>query len=289
MKHILYIIIFLFAGNLLAQEQKLYDVSEVREMPIFPNCEEIRPRNKKKVSECISKSLTTLLSSKLKGFENVMYENNLSEAYAMIQFVISKEGIIHGIQEMEGSNPLLAEAAVVSLDQISQELPPIRPAKLRSGESVNLRLQFPLRFKVDLNSANFDKIEYPVDEIVLFSLFEKDYRYEIRLFNNKNIKVYELKDDRETYLGRFMSMNELLRSEPYRSLVEEVKSSDRFFVTDGELDNENYEVYIINLFNKTKPVYVEVLKEIDGEKVIVEEFKKELDFSNSIYAPLIYR
>ena len=85
-----------------------------------------------------------------------------------------------------------------------------------------------------------------------------------------------------------MSMNELLRSEPYRSLVEN-EAIDRVFVTDGELDKENYEVYIINLFNKTKPVYVEILKEIDGEKVIVEEFKKELDFSNSIYAPLIYR
>src|SRR5690606_18301817 len=142
----------------LAQEQKLYDVGEVREMPIFPNCEEIRPRNKKKVSECISKTLTTLLRSKLKGFEYVMYENNLGDAYAMIQFVISKEGIIHSIQEMYGSNPLLVEAAILSLDQISQKYPPIRPANLRSGECVNLRIQIPFRFRIYLYSSNFDKI-----------------------------------------------------------------------------------------------------------------------------------
>lgn len=289
MKHILYIFFFIISGNLSAQKQKLYNVDEVREMPIFPSCDDIKPRNKKKVSECISKSLTTLLSSKLRGFENVMYENNLGEASAVIQFVISKEGVIQHIQELNGSDPLLAERAIQSLDQISQELPPIRPAKMRSGESVNLLLQFPIRFQVDLNSSNFDKIEYPVDEIVLFSLFEGNYRYEVRLFENKNIKVYELRDDRETYLGRFMSMNELLRSEPYRSLVEEIKSTDRFFVTDGKLENETYEIYILNLLNQTKPVYVEVLKNENGEKILIEEYQRELDFSNSIYAPLIYR
>lgn len=289
MKQILYILIFIISGSLLGQEHKLYNLNDVRKMPVFPTCEGIKPRNKKKASECISKRLTTLIGAKLKGFENAMYENNLAEASAIVRFVISKEGIIHGIQEIDGSNPLLGEAVVHSLDQISQELPPIHPAKLRSGESVDIVFQFPIKYKIDLNSSNFDKIEYPVDEIVLFSLFESNFRYEVRYFNNKNIKVYELRDGRETYLGRFMSMNELLRSEPYRSLIEEIKASDRIFVTNGELEDENYEVYIINLFDNSKPVYVEVLKEIDGEKVIIAEFKRELDFSKSIYAPLIYR
>lgn len=289
MKQFLYIIIFLFGSSLLAQNQTLYSINNVKEMPVFPTCESVKPKNKKKMTECISAQLTVLLSQKLKGFENTMYESGISETSAILQFIISKEGIILDVRETAGSDELLGNAAVHALNLISEELPPIRPAKLKNGESVNMTYQFPLKYRINLDSTAFEKITYPVDEIVLFTLLEPELRYEIRLFKEKSVKVYEMKDERETYLGRFLSLNELGKSEPYRGLIAEAKKDDLTFITDGDLNGEFYEVYIRNLFDKDKAAFIEVLKVNDGERVEIKAFDKESDFSKSEYAPLIYR
>ncbi len=132
---------------------------------------------------------------------------------------------------------------------------------------------------------------FPVDEIVLFTLLQDDLRYEIRLFKDKNIKTYEIKNGEVTYLGKFLNLGEVERSEPYKTLLAGARQSTKTFVTDGYLGNEFYEIYIHNLFNpkNEKPIFVEVLKINDRKSEIVSRYEQEADFNESRFAPLIYR
>lgn len=135
-----------------------------------------------------------------------------------------------------------------------------------------------------------DKI-FPVDEVVLFTLIENDLRYEIRLFQDRNIKAYEIKNGETTYLGKFLNLGEVERSEPYKSLMADARQSTKTLVTDGYLGNEFYEIYIHNLFNPeaSRPIFVEVLKVDQHKSEQVSRYEKETDFNESPFAPLIYR
>jgi len=135
-----------------------------------------------------------------------------------------------------------------------------------------------------------DKI-FPVDEVVLFTLIENDLRYEIRLFQDRNIKAYEIKNGETTYLGKFLNLGEVERSEPYKSLMADARQSTKTLVTDGYLGNEFYEIYIHNLFDPeaSRPIFVEVLKVDQHKSEQVSRYEKETDFNESPFAPLIYR
>lgn len=288
MKKTLSIFLILFSLTLgFSQEQRLYSIKEIKEMPVFPSCEGIKSKRKEKVLECISREITLLMSKKMANFTQIMDAHNLSVAEAVLQFVISKEGIILNISATENSNPLLAAAAVNSLSLISEEIPPIRPAKLKSGENVNLFYQFPIRFTT--TPSQEERIIYPVDEIVLFTLVQPEFSYEVRLFKERNLKVYEFNDREETFLGKFLSMQEFENSEPYKSLIEQERFEEKTLVTTGLINKDEYEIYIYNLFRRNKPSYVEVVKVTNKQKTVVATFQKEGDFSESEFAKLIYR
>lgn len=290
MKQILSIFILLVSGSLLfSQQQTLYSIKEVKEMPVFSSCDGIKPTKKDKMQHCISRELTLLLSKKMANFSDFMLENQITEAKAILQFVVSKEGILMDINATKDSNPLLAEAAVQSLNLISEEIPPIRPAKLKSGESVNLFYQFPLKFTAHIDPNQEPNVEYPVEEIVMFTLVDKNLNYEIRLFKERNLRVFEYHDNQEVFLGKFLSMREFENSEPYKSLIEQERFAEKTLVTFGYMNDEKYEIYIYNLFRKNKPSYVEVVKVEGAKKSTVATFEKEIDFSKSEYAHLIYR
>ena len=139
--------------------------------------------------------------------------------------------------------------------------------------------------------AQESKTPFSVDELVLFTLVDQDLRYEIRFYQGKHIKTYEIKNGEETYLGKFMNLAEVERSEPYKSLLQHERNSSKTFVTDGYLGNEFYEIYIHNLFDaqKAKPVFVEVLKVEGQNSEVVSKYEKETDFNESRFAPLLYR
>lgn len=285
-----FILLLLFLmPSLVAQSQNLYQINEVKEAPVFPGCEYLKPNRKKEMGHCISRQLSIRLAKKLAHFNESMIQSQTARAEAQIQFVISKEGIIINPMETEDSHPLLAEASIQALNEISYEIPPIRPAKNKKGEPVNLLLQLPVVYTANLSDITKREAVYPVDEIVLFTMLDGSIRYEIRLFKEKYVKVYEVLDGKTTYLGRFMSLPEAERSEPYKELIAKERKSDRIFVADGYLGDEFFEVYIYHLFDRKKSIYIEVFKNENSESTLTATFQRESDFNNSIYAPLIYR
>jgi len=283
----------LFGLNLtLAQQQPLYSTNQVKEMPQFPGCENIHPTNKKEMSGCIAERISERLLQNMKGVDESLIKSEIYDARADIQFVISKEGILIGMKELKGSNPILAESALLAMERISVELPPIRPAKLKDGTSVNLLFQIPIVYKLEKKDAVLVDSAFPVDEIVLFTLLgEAGLRYEVRLFKNKDIKIYEIQNNQTTFLGKFLTLNEVENSEPYKSLIDQSRKSDKILLTDGFLDKEFYEIYVHKLCNpkQSEPVFVEVVQLENKKRNSIIKYEKEADFNKSRYAPLIYR
>src|SRR5690606_15303170 len=105
---------------------------------------------------------------------------------------------------------------------------------------------------------------------------QKNLRYEVRLFKNKDIKLYEIQKDAQYFLGKFLTLNELERSDPYKSLIEKERKQGKTLVTDGFIGEEFFEIYIHNLFkgDPKKSIFVEVIKDVKGKKQSVAKFEK---------------
>ncbi|MFA7615121.1 MAG: hypothetical protein WCY16_00900 [Weeksellaceae bacterium] len=293
MKHYSLFLLFLMISEpAFSQQQPLYTASEVKEMPVFPGCEHIKASRKKVMNECMAEKISDLLNQKMEGMHDVMAQYGISRASALIMFVITKEGVMLNFSEVKGSNPVLAQYSIDALNRISMEIKPIRPAMVKKEQKVNLLYQMPITYENNEEDIETQNYQFPVDEIVLFTLKDADTDYEVRLFQDRDIRVFEIKDKTPTFLGRFLSMGEVERSEPYKSLIEKERQSDRTLVSGGQLDGEYYEIYIHNLFQKdkkSKPIFVEVEKLEDGKMIPVQTFEKEIEFNQSRYAPLIYR
>ncbi len=293
MKHFLLFSFFLITTHFgFSQQQQLYVDREVKEMAIFPGCEHIKKSKKNELNQCMAQKLTELLTDKLEGFDFVMQQHGISYASARVQFVISKEGVILNVTEVKDSNSVLAQASINALNQIAIEIPPIKPAKLKNGKPVNIFYQLPITYQIDSEEATSSAHEYPVDEIVLFTLVSDELNYEVRFFKNRLIKVYEIKDGVTTFLGKFLSMSEVESSEPYKSLIENERKKEKTLMAEGSLDDGDYEMYIHNLFQKdkkSKPIFVEIVRKNDEGRQTIQNFEREGDFNNSKYAPPIYR
>lgn len=292
MRIILIFLILILTRAIYAQESS-YTTHEVFTTVVFPGCEKVPQNDKTALTKCMATEINAKLADQLSNLSDKMDSLGIETATAKLQFVVNQSGKISEITALKGGNQILSDAAVLGMNKIAQQISPIVPAKLENGNPVNLLFQLPVKFQVlkeDTNSQANAK-PYPVDEIVLFSLEDHDLRYEIRLYKDKYIKCYEVKNGKENFLGRYLNLTELEMSEPYLSLIERVKNSNKTLLTDGYLDDEFFEIYIHNLFNRTQenPIYVEVL-EVDKEKrTLVSTFEKEEEFNRSKFAPLIYR
>ena len=294
MKQLFTILFILLLGNsVFAQEQKIFVSKEVTKMAVFPGCENTDVSDKKALTDCMSKQLSAKLINELNGLEEALSQSGVYDAQALIQFVISKEGIIIGVEQMNGGNLILGDAASLAMEKISMELPPIRPAILEDGTPVNLMFQLPVRFKIEEEVKGIVNSIYPVDEIVLFTLLteNKDLRYEVRWFKNKDIKVYEIRNHQSNFLGKFLTLNELENSEPYKSLIDKSRTENKILVADGFLDKEFFEIYIYNLFDSSRqePIFVEVVEVKDKKVQSVFTFQTEAEFNDSKFVSLIYR
>lgn len=255
---------------------------EVSQMAIYPGCENFT--EKSELTKCLSNKLSEQLADKLSGFADEMSKQGINSAVARISFIISKDGKIINAEKVKGGDRLLSETALIAFNQIAETAPKIEPAKLEDGTSVNMIFQLPIAFKLAPETVTPNIIENQV----LFTLVDQDLRYEIRLFQNKILKVYELKNGEYTFLGNFTNLNELGKSEPYLSLMQTDYKAQKSLLTEGKIDDKIVKIYIHNLLNAQSgnPIYIEVTDET--ERPIVT-FQKENDFLNSAYSKLIYR
>ncbi len=262
------------------QDSRSFTARQVSEMAIFPGCEEVT--EKSLLTKCFARKMNELLVGKLEDFAQEMENLKISTAHTKLQFVVDKKGKLTQIKAMEGGTPILGEASLKAMNEIATEIKPIRPALLEDGSPVNLVFQLPVRYQIELSETAREP-EYEWDELVMATLKDESVRYEIRIAKTQTFKVYEVVQSGEIFLGNYSSIAEIVRTEPYRSILE--KSDEKFLVTEGFKDEVEYKFY--NL--KSDPTYIYVYQIKNGEENLLEKLEQKEFYLISKYSEFFVR
>lgn len=251
MKKILFALILILSFALtFAQSEKLdkfpadikeannFTARQVAEMAIFPGCEHLNNKDRVALQKCFQQNITNLLIDKLADFSDKMDELKISIATTKLQFVVSNKGKLIQIESI-GGTPELAIASENAMNQIANEIPPIRPALLEDGSPVNLVFQLPVKFAMAQDSVEEPQFEW--NELVMSTLKEEGTKYEIRMTKEQNFKVYEISNSGEIFLGNFTFIYEIGQTEPYKSIIG--KNQGRNLITDGMMNGNQYKIY----------------------------------------------
>lgn len=272
MKKIIQFILLIFTFSVLNAQETLdkypVDVSEkgnftareVGYMAVFPGCESIDEKDKVNLQKCFSAKLSELLQKELKDFHKEMEKNGYFKAHTIVQFVADKHGKIIQIKALNGGNEDLAIASEKAFNRIASKIKKIKPAALADGSPVNLVFQLPIRYQVEINYLS----EFEWKEMTLATLKEGDNKYEIRQDKLKNIKVYEIQNGKETFLGKYLTTQEIFNSEPYRSIL--TQNNNRILLAENKVKNTEYRLY----YSQENSDQIEVYKWINGAEIFVE-------------------
>lgn len=272
---------FIFASNQLFAQKTNFTIREVEQFAVFPGCEE--KTSKEDLQKCFSQKISQLLADEL---SDIRYSVE-GEFKSRVQFVVSKEGKIVEIKPMAGGNEIFNVKVVEAMQRISNRVK-IQPAKLDDGTVVNTIFQLPILYTVNESPT---EVQYPSKEIVIFTLRDSQASYEVRLFDNNYLRVFEKIGNDYVYLGKFVNISELYKSEPYKTLIEKDQKTGKSFITDGAIDNKHYEIYMHHLFSRDQknPIFIEVFEKVGNKLQSIATFPQEIEFQKSIFAPLLYR
>ena len=215
-----------------------FTARQVSEMAIFPGCEHLSNKDKTALQKCFQQNISNLLIDKLADFSDKMDELKINIATTKLQFAVDKKGKLIQIKSI-GGTPELALASENALNQIANEIPPIRPALLEDGSPVNLVFQLPVKFAMQQDSVEEPQFEW--NELVMSTLKDEKTKYEIRMTKEQSFKVYEISQSGEIFLGNFTFIYEIGRTEPYKSIIE--KNQGRNLITDGTMNGTQYKIY----------------------------------------------
>ena len=272
MKKTIQLILLIFTFSLLNAQETLdkypVDVSEkgtftareVGYMAIFPGCENFDKKDKVNLLKCFSSELSALLQKELKDFEKEMEKNGYFKAETKVNFVVDKHGKIIQIKALNGGNEDLAISSEKAFHRIASKIKKINPAALPDGSPVNLVFQLPIRYQVEINYLS----EFEWKEMTLATLIEGDKKYEIRQDKLKNIKVYEIQNGKETFLGKYLTTQEIFNSEPYRSIL--TQNNNRILMAENKIKNTEYRLY----YSQENTDQIEVYKWMNGAEIFVE-------------------
>ncbi len=279
-------------GVLLAQKTELdklpvealsdnWTAKEVGYMAVFPGCEKIDVNDKAALQRCLSKEINQLLGDKLYSFTDKMESMGITTAVAKLQFVIDKDGKIVQVKQMSGGNQELGEASEKALNEIAMEIEKIQPAALNDGKPINLFFQLPVKYVIQQETKLKD---FNFTEIVVATLKSKDEKFEIR--ENKkesSFKVYEVQNNEQLFLGKFNSLDEVLSSDPYKTLF--ISNIDKILLAEKEIDQVLYRIYYsIGQFEN-----VEVYQVVEKQEKLMQSLPQlELQYS-SLYLQIILR
>lgn len=240
----------------------------VKYMAIFPGCETIDENDKFNLQKCVSTKLSDLLSNELKAFYTQMERDGYSNAVAKVEFVIDKHGKIVNAKALKGGNNDLGIAAEKAFERISSKLKKIRPAILEDGTPVNLVFQLPISLRLNISFLN----EFEWKEMTLATLKDGEKIYEIRQDKSKDFKVYEMVKEKEFFLGKFISSEEIFNSEPYKTIIRQ--NNNPILMAEKFVKNEYYRMY----YSVEKPGSIDVFKVSGGNEIFIETiFQKDLE------------
>lgn len=131
-----------------SETPKTMNPRQVTKMAVFPGCE--NSKNNDELNNCMASKLSEELQFQLKDFEEVAYQNGITDASARLSFVVDRNGRIVQIQAVKTGNKELSAEAQKALNRVSQKLIKkgkfIKPAEANDGTPVNLIFNLPIKY-----------------------------------------------------------------------------------------------------------------------------------------------
>lgn len=276
-------ILFLTLQFLNAQISNNYTAKDVAQMAVFPGCEKFN--DKKDLQSCISEEINKQLVSVLDPQIDFLQGLRMKEIVSKLNFVITKNGKISGIEHAEG-NYQLNEIAITAFQNYAKNLQ-VKPASIEDGTLVNLVFQLPIKVTLNLIWQKEKEIfeASGVKELVYLTLNENDETYEIRLKQDLTFSIYKINNDKYEFLGNVMNWLEFRNMEPYSEHVNKLFMQQWELITESKLNGENYRIYRWGYDLE----YVRVYKLINGKEELVLKSNRFKKFKKSPYIKLLHR
>lgn len=256
-----------------------FTAHEVSYMVVAPGCKRIDHNNKKDLQTCFAQVLNNLLETRFGSFIDKMDKEGLTSAIAKVQFIIDKNGKIIDVKAMSGGNAELGIEVVKAMNTIAEKMGKIQPATLVDGTPVNLFFQLPV--KIELSDSKISEFRW--NEVVIATLIGNNEKFEVR--ENKkdsNVKVYEIKNGKELFLGNFSTFTDVIKHEPYKSIF---TSSDRLLLAEKEVNKIVYRIY----YSQTNDNFIDAYKIVGDKEVLIESLSQSRIEFSSLYLKLILR
>lgn len=148
-------VLLLLVGVSKAQttETKVYTFKEISKAPQFPGCEN-EASDLALAQKCLSNQLSKVLANSMDEMPNKMLAMNEKRAAAMIQMVLTKEGVLTHFEKRESKNAseindFLADSVIASLEDYAKTLSKFKPAQLEDGTAVDMSFSLPVTFNLD--------------------------------------------------------------------------------------------------------------------------------------------
>lgn len=275
-----FVMIFGQTQNTETGEPEVFHEDQIREMPVFPGCENKAATDKERQKTCISENLNEKLRSKLKNFGSRMEQLGWTVALAKIRFVISTRGEVVNLTAVEGGNPELSKVALEAMEKIVKEIGPIKPAKLEDGTQVNLLFELPIKYAIQ----NQQSVDYKWDEIVRATLKGENKKYEIRESASRSnvFRIYEIQGRKETFIKEYKSIDQLMTEKEYQRLQ---IFNGKILMAERQVGKDTYRIY----FSPDSNDRLEAYKLVNGEEVLFEKFHKDNLQYSKLYLTLILR
>lgn len=250
--------------------------------PIFPGCENALTKTEK--LKCFQEQIANIYSSYLDRYIPILEYLNINEAKAIVSFKLDENGQIE-LKNVESNSSFFKVYNVLSfadfmVDQNAKNK--IIPVKSLDGSQQHaINLSFPV--SVQLYHTNIE-----TKDRVLAILRDNEVRYELRLTPQKEIKIYEVADDRTIYLGKYNTLEEIMNTLPYKKLINTASE----WVDLGSFSDEKGEYLIVvkNIFNREKfESKFLIYKLKDGKKKVKIKYNSLKSFMESKYFEKIQR
>lgn len=133
------------------ENRRAITASKAKVMAIFPGCEKEAKNGNEALTKCMSEKLSNELAYNLEDYNTIAEKENIKNAVAKMQFIVSKNGEITEVKSASGSDATLGKEAKKALDKINKDLKKkgklIKPAKFEDGTNADLIFSIPVRFQ----------------------------------------------------------------------------------------------------------------------------------------------
>lgn len=281
MKHLYLFLLLISGSSLFSQSVTVENKAETKlgitDVPVYPGCDKVySPKQKAQMSQCFQQNLSTLLTEKLKHFNQLLDVFNVREIKCQIKFWVGTDGKIGEITSINSYNylnNLLAVGAIDAMKQISNEIRYIKPAKNANGEQVRFLMTLPVIYQIEYLKKPVSISKFDFAEVVQFTLKAEDKTYEIRRDEKTGkINVYDVSKKNSVLVEQFDSLAQAFQKEPYRSLyladgkkhlIAEAKESGKLFRLYFDSDNSN-SFFLYSVSGETEKLEETITKSLFG-------------------------